>query len=146
MKPTGMNRRVLLSTLTVLPTLSGTPLPNSAQAQTATWANPLLSWNDGPAKKAIIEFVRATTTRGSPKFVPPDERVAEFDQDGTLWVEHPMYTQFMYCLDRIGGVVKEKPELQDRDPFKTVLSGDRQAIAKLSMQDLFEIVLAPRAG
>jgi phosphoglycolate phosphatase-like HAD superfamily hydrolase len=146
MKFTGMNRRFLLSTLAVLPTLSGTLLPNPAQAQTATRANPLPSWNDGPAKKAIIEFVRATTTRGSPKFVPPNERIAEFDQDGTLWVEHPLYTQIMYCLDRVGAVVEEKPELKDREPFKTVLSGDHEAIAKLSMRDLFEIVLATQSG
>ena len=118
----------------------------SAQAQSATRGNPLPSWNDGPAKKAIIEFVRTTTTRGSPKFVPPDERVAEFDQDGTLWVEHPVYTQIMYCLDRVGAVVKEKPELKDREPFKTVLSGDHEAIAKLSMRDLFEIVLTTQSG
>jgi hypothetical protein len=72
MKPADMNRRVLLWTLAVLPTLSGILVPNSAQAQTATQCNPLPSWNDGPAKNAIIEFVRATTTRGGPKFVPPD--------------------------------------------------------------------------
>src|SRR6266481_4039925 len=62
--------------------------------------DPLPSWNDGPAKQAIVEFVKATTTQGSPQFVPPEERIATFDQDGTLWVEHPMYTQVMYCLER----------------------------------------------
>ena len=64
-------------------------------------AAPLPSWNDGPAKLAIVEFVRATTDKGSPKFVPPEQRIATFDQDGTLWVEHPMYTQVMYCLDQV---------------------------------------------
>ena len=63
-------------------------------------ADPLASWNDGPAKQAIVEFVKATTTQGGPKFVPPEERIATFDQDGTLWVEHPMYTQVMYCLEQ----------------------------------------------
>ena len=72
---------------------------------------PLPSWNDGPAKKAIVEFVQATTTQGSPKFVPPAERIATFDQDGTLWVEHPMYAQVMYCLERVPAVVEAKPEL-----------------------------------
>ena len=63
-------------------------------------SDPLPSWNDGAAKKAIVDFVRATTTAGSPQFVPQPERIATFDQDGTLWVEHPMYSQVMYCLDR----------------------------------------------
>ena len=66
----------------------------SAHAQ-----DPLASWNDGPAKQAIVEFVKTTTTQGSPQFVPPEERIATFDQDGTLWVEHPIYTQVMYCLE-----------------------------------------------
>ena len=75
---------------------------------------------------------KRTTTQGSPKFVPPEERIATFDQDGTLWVEHPMYSQVMYCLERVPAVVKAKPELQDVEPFKTVLSGDREAMAKLT--------------
>ena len=143
---TDINRRTLLSTLAALPALSGMLFPISAQGQTATRSNPLPSWNDGPAKQAIIEFVQATTTTGSPKFVRAEERIAEFDQDGTLWVEHPVYTQFMYCLDRVGAVVKEQPELKDREPFKTVLSGDHEAIQKLPMRDLFEIVLATQSG
>src|SRR5262245_54550846 len=89
--------------------------------------DPLPSWNDGPAKKAILEFVRVTTDKTSPKYVPPGQRIATFDQDGTLWVEHPMYTQVIYCLERVRAVVKEKPELKDKEPFKTVLSGDREA-------------------
>src|SRR5262245_17583473 len=76
-----------------------------------SWAqtDPLPSWNDGAAKQAIIAFVRDTTTEGGPKFVPPSERIATFDQDGTLWVEHPMYTQVLYCLERVPAVVKAKP-------------------------------------
>src|SRR5262245_37020938 len=73
-----------------------------AHAQT----DPLPSWNDGPAKKAIVEFIQATTDKASPKFVVPEERIATFDQDGTLWVEQPMYTQVIYCLDRVPDVVK----------------------------------------
>jgi len=72
-------------------------LGSSVQAQT----DPLPSWNDGAAKKAIVEFVQATTTQGSPQFVPPEERVATFDQDGTLWVEHPIYSQVMYILESV---------------------------------------------
>jgi phosphoglycolate phosphatase-like HAD superfamily hydrolase len=108
--------------------------------------DPLPSWNDGPAKKAIVEFVQTTTTQGSPKFVPPTERIATFDQDGTLWVEHPMYSQVVYCLDRVPAVVKAKPELAKVEPFKTVLSGNREAMAKLSMKDLEKILAATLTG
>src|SRR5215468_9171985 len=109
----------------------GSLLP-AAYSQT----DPLPSWNDGRAKQAILEFVRVTTDEANPKYVTPAERIATFDQDGTTWVEHPIYTQVMYCLDRLPGVVAIKPELRNVEPFKTVLSGDDAAIAKLSMQDL----------
>jgi phosphoglycolate phosphatase-like HAD superfamily hydrolase len=114
----------------------------AAQAQT----DPLPSWNDGAAKQAIVAFVKATTDPGSPNFVPEAERIATFDQDGTLWVEKPMYSQVIYCLDRVPAVVKEKPELANVEPFKTVLSGDRQAIARLSMEDLEKILAATLTG
>ena len=109
-------------------------------------SDPLPSWNEGLAKKALVQFVRTTTDRESPKFVPPEERIATFDQDGTLWVEHPIYTQVLYCLDRVPVVVKEKPELANVEPFKTVLSGDREAIAKLTVEDLLKIVAATITG
>ena len=108
--------------------------------------DPLPSWNAGAAKQAIVEFVAKTTKAGSPDYVPPAERIATFDQDGTLWVEQPMYTQVTYCLERVGVFAKEKPELKDREPFKTVLSGDREAIAKLPMKDLEEILAATLTG
>ncbi|MCE9555760.1 MAG: haloacid dehalogenase-like hydrolase [Planctomycetes bacterium] len=117
--------------------------PVCGQAPTS---DPLASWNDGPAKKAIVEFVRATTNQAGPKYVPPAERIATFDQDGTLWVEHPMYTQVMYCLDRVPAVVEKKPELKNVEPFKTVLSGDREAIAKLSLKDLEVVLFATLSG
>ena len=114
---------------------------------TTTYAqDPLPSWNDGPAKQAIVDFVKATTTTGGVNFVPPEERVATFDQDGTLWVEHPMYSQVMYCFHRVGALAKEKPELKNVEPFKTVLSGDREAIAKLTMADLEKILMATLTG
>ena len=80
--------------------------------------------------------MRATIDRSSPSYVVPEDRIAVFDQDGTLWVEHPMYTQVIYCLDRVPDVVAKKPELKNKEPFKTVLSGNREAIARLPMQDL----------
>src|SRR6516165_8452001 len=108
--------------------------------------DPLASWNDGPAKQAIVEFVKTTTTQGSPQFVPPEARIATFDQDGTLWVEHPMYTQVTYCFERVPTLVKEKPELKNKEPFKTVLSDNREAIAKLSTDQLVEILGATLSG
>ena len=107
---------------------------------------PLPSWNDGPARKAIVEFVRATTDQASPKFVPPEARIATFDQDGTLWVEHPIYTQVAYSLDRVPAVVAKKPELKEVEPFKTVLSGNHEAIAKLTLPDLEKILAVTLSG
>ena len=118
-------------------------------ATIARAADPLASWNDGPAKQAIVEFVKVTTTQGSPQFVQPEERVATFDQDGTLWVEHPMYTQVMYCLERVPDLVKAKPELAKVAPFSTVLEvlhGDRAAMEKLTMDDLMKILAATLTG
>jgi phosphoglycolate phosphatase-like HAD superfamily hydrolase len=109
-------------------------------------ADALPSWNDGPAKQAIVEFVRTTTTEGSPQFVPPPERIATFDQDGTLWVEHPLYSFVMYALDRVPAVAKAKPELAKVEPFKTVLSGDRAAMAELTTKDLEKILAATFSG
>ncbi|MDD2737628.1 MAG: HAD family hydrolase [Methylomonas lenta] len=106
----------------------------------------LPSWNDGPAKQAIVDFVKATTAQDSPQFVPEAERIATFDQDGTLWVSHPIYAQVMYCLDRVPTAVKAKPELAKVEPFKTVLSGDHEKIEKLSMDDLLKIVAATLTG
>jgi phosphoglycolate phosphatase-like HAD superfamily hydrolase len=106
----------------------------------------LPSWNDGAAKQAISKFVQATTDPKSAQFVPPEQRIATFDQDGTLWVEHPIYTQLLYCLYRVPAVVKQKPELASVEPFKTVLSGHREAIANLSMDDLLKIVAATLTG
>ena len=119
-------------------------LATSAQALTQT--DPLPSWNNGPTQQAIIAFVRATTDQPSPKFVSPEERIATFDQDGALWVEHPMYTQVVYCRERVKPLAEKRPELKNVEPFKTVLSGDREAIAKLTMPDLEKILVATLSG
>ena len=115
-------------------------------AQAHAQTDPLPSWNEGAAKKAIVEFVRATTEKGSSKFVPPEARIATFDQDGTTWVEQPMYTQVIYCLERVPAVVKAKPELANVEPFKTVLSGNREAMAKFAMPQLEMILAATLTG
>ena len=106
----------------------------------------LPSWNEGAAKQAIVKFVEATTDASSAQFVPPAQRIATFDQDGTLWVEHPIYSQVLYCLDRVRTVAAQKPELGNAEPFKTVLSGDREAIARLSKEDLGKILAAALTG
>lgn len=140
-----ITRRAAISGLALLPTLGQTFFPSVVQAQ-GTQAASLASWNEGPAKQAIMEFVHATTDQTSSKFVPAEDRIATFDQDGTLWVEHPMYTQVVYCLDRVPAVVAQKPALKNREPFKTVLSGNREAMAKLSLHDLEEILIATLTG
>jgi phosphoserine phosphatase len=117
-----------------------------AQAQTDLQTDPLPSWNDGPARKSIVEFVKTVTDQASPNFVPPEARIATFDQDGTTWVEHPVYSQLIYCLDQVPALAKAKPELKNVEPFKTILSGDRAAIGKLSEKDLIKIAGATLSG
>jgi len=106
----------------------------------------LASWNDGSAKQAIVEFVRVTTDQSSPQFVPPARRIATFDQDGTLWVEHPIYTQAMFALDRVRVLAPAHPEWKNEEPFKAVLSGDLAAVAHFTEKDWTEIVGATHAG
>jgi phosphoglycolate phosphatase-like HAD superfamily hydrolase len=133
-----VGRRALVSALAVFPALLAALGPLPLWAQT----DPLASWNDGAAKEAILNFVRDTTEQASPKFVPREERIATFDQDGTLWVEHPIYSQVVYCLDRVPALVAKKPELKNVEPFKTVLARNREAMAKFTLRDLEKIVLA----
>jgi len=118
----------------------------SACAQLAPVADPLPSWNDGAAKDAIVLFVRKTTEATSPQFVPPAQRIATFDQDGTLWVEQPMYAQVHFALDRVRDVVKAQPALAGEAPFKAVVNGDREAMARFGSEDLLKIVAASQSG
>src|SRR5262249_2808320 len=119
-------------------------LATSSRALAQT--DPLPSWTDGQAKQAILAFVRATTDQSTQKFVSPEARIATFDQDGPLWVEHPMYAQVVYWLERVKLLGEMKPELKNVEPFKTMLSGDREAIAKLTMPDLEKILAATLSG
>ena len=106
----------------------------------------LPSWNDGPAKDAILGFVRAITDRASPSYAPPEDRIATFDQDGTLWVEHPVYTQAIFAIDRLRILAPQHPEWKSKQPFKAVIIGDRMAMAKFGEADWAAIVGATHAG
>jgi phosphoglycolate phosphatase-like HAD superfamily hydrolase len=119
----------------------------------ATWisvavaqTDPLPSWNDGPAKQAIVAFVTDVTREGSPDFVPPSERVATFDNDGTLWIEQPIYVQFAYALERVRALAPQHPEWKETQPFKAVLEGDMSALAAAGEKGAVEIVAATHAG
>ena len=135
-----ITRRATLFELAALASLRSAPFALSADTA------PLASWSDGATKQAILDFVKTTTDPASPDFVPPEARIATFDQDGTLWVEHPIYSQLIFCLDRVPAVVKAKPELANAEPFKTVLSGDREALDKLTTDDLIKIAAATLTG
>ena len=117
-------------------------LGTQAHAQT----DPLPSWNDGAAKRAILALVKETTTEGSPKFVDPVARIAAFDQDGTTWVEQPLYSEVVFSLHQLGVMAVKDPKLKDVEPFKTVLSGDRAAIAKLTLPELEKILAVTHTG
>jgi phosphoserine phosphatase len=108
--------------------------------------DPLSSWNDGPSKAAVLAFVKDTTDKSSPKFVEPADRIATFDQDGTLWTEHPIYGQAAFALARIGEMAPTHPEWKQKEPFKSVLARDNAAMAKFSEADWLQIVAVTHAG
>jgi hypothetical protein len=108
--------------------------------------DPLPSWNDTSAKQAIVDFVGRVTKAGGPDFVAPAERIATFDNDGTLWVEQPMYVQMAFALDRVKGLAPLHPEWKDPQPFKAVLEGDMKTLAEASERGLVEIIMMTHAG
>jgi phosphoglycolate phosphatase-like HAD superfamily hydrolase len=109
-------------------------------------AAPLASWTDGEARRSIIAFVERVTKEGSPDFVPPSERIAVFDNDGTLWAEQPMYFQFLFAIDRIKAMAPEHPEWKDKEPFASVLKGDLKGTLAGGEHAILEIVMATHAG
>ena len=106
----------------------------------------LPSWNDGPAKKAIVDFVARTTKEGGPDFVPVAERIATFDNDGTLWCEQPIYVQVQFAIDRIKELAPKHPEWKTTEPFKSILADDKQAIFKFTIQDFEKVVAVSHTG
>ena len=117
--------------------------PALAQAQAR---DPLPSFNEGPAKQAIVSFVQKVTDKSSPAYAPPGDRIATFDQDGTLWVEHPLYTQAMFALDRVHELAPKHPAWKTEQPFKAVLANDREAMAGFTEQDWAKIMGATHSG
>lgn len=109
-------------------------------------ADPLPSWNDTPAKQAIVAFVEKVTTEGSPDFVPPAERIATFDNDGTLWSEQPMYFQLLFALDRVKQLAPQHPAWKNKEPFASLLKGDLKAALAGSEKSIAEIVMVTHAG
>ncbi|WP_137805530.1 HAD family phosphatase [Pseudomonas sp. G(2018)] len=109
-------------------------------------AEPLPSWNDGPSKKNIIEFVQAVTDRNSKDFVKPEDRIAVFDNDGTLWSEQPMYFELLFAFDEVKRTAPQHPEWKTTQPFKAVLENDHQALAATGTDGLLKIVGATHSG
>jgi phosphoglycolate phosphatase-like HAD superfamily hydrolase len=108
--------------------------------------DPLPSWNDGAAKKSIVDFVTRVAAPGGPNFVPAEQRIAVFDNDGTLWAEQPVYFQFQFALDRVKALSPQHPEWQTTQPFKAALEGDAKALAAAGEKGLLQIVAASHAG
>jgi len=108
--------------------------------------DPLPSWNDGPAKQRIVKFVQAVTDPASPDHVPAEQRIATFDNDGTLWIEQPMYVQLAFALDRVKALAPTHPEWRQRQPFKAVLDGNMKALAASGDRGLLQLIATTHAG
>jgi hypothetical protein len=108
--------------------------------------DPLPSWNDGPTKSAIIDFVGKVTAKDGLTYVPPDDRIAVFDNDGTLWCEQPAYFQALFALDRVRALAKDHPEWRDQEPFKSILANDMAGLAAQGEKGLLEVVAATHSG
>ena len=117
-----------------------------AVAAPAQTADPLPSWNDGKSKQAITKFVKDVTTTGSADFVPQPERIAVFDNDGTLWSEKPIYVQLAFALDRVKTLAPRHPEWKEQQPFKAILEGDMKTVAAGGQKALIELIMATHAG
>ena len=135
-----ISRRLFLAAAAALCLLIG------GTATAARVADPLPSWNQGKSKQSIIEFVKKVTTKGSPDFVPVDERIATFDNDGTLWVEQPLYTQLMFALDRIKELAPQHPQWKDKEPFASLLKGDVKTALAGGEPAIGEIVMVTHSG
>ncbi|MGE0627559.1 MAG: HAD family hydrolase [Hyphomicrobiaceae bacterium] len=138
-----ISRRTILSTLLVSTAAAAMPL-------SARWAlaqtGPLPSWNAGPHKDSILSFVADVTRGGSPDFIPPSQRIATFDNDGTLWCEQPMYVQLAFALDRVKQLSGQHPEWKKKQPFKAALDNDMATLAQSGEKGIAELVMVTHAG
>jgi len=106
----------------------------------------LPSWNEGPVKQSIVDFVERVTKEGGADFVPPEQRIATFDNDGTLWAEQPIYFQFAFAVDRVKALAPEHPEWKDKQPFKAIIEGDLKAVTASGEKGVLEILAATHTG
>lgn len=112
----------------------------------SAFAQELPSWNDGKSKQAIVDFIKKVTTQGGADYVAPEDRIAVFDNDGTLWTEQPFYFQLGFILDRVKALAPQHPEWKEKEPFKSILAGDLKGIAKSGERGLVELVMETHAG
>jgi hypothetical protein len=119
---------------------------SSTETKAQTPTSPLVSWNDGPTKQAILDFVARVTKEGGADYVAPEQRIATFDNDGTLWSEQPMYFQLAFALDRVAALAPQHPEWKTTQPFKAVLEHDMAALGATGEKGILEIVAATHSG
>jgi phosphoglycolate phosphatase-like HAD superfamily hydrolase len=117
-----------------------------AGASGARAEDPLPSWNDGPSKQAIVAFVEKVTKPGAPEFVAEPERIAVFDNDGTLWAEQPLYSQLFFALDRIRALAPAHPEWKTQEPYRSVLANDMKGVLAGGEKSIMELIAATHAG
>ena len=143
--PAALAAGLALASLACAQTPAAAPHAAPAKRAAAT-ADPLPSWNDGPAKQSIVDFVARVTTPGGRDFVPPEQRIATFDNDGTLWAEQPLYFQLLFALDRVKVLAPQHPEWKDKEPFASLLKGDVKAALAGGEHAMLEIIMATHAG
>lgn len=145
-----MNRYIVLTSFLILTIFACQPERQPAQeekpAETATVVDPLPSWNDGEVKSDIMKFIEAVTTSSSADFVAIPDRIAVFDNDGTLWSEQPAYFQLLFAIDRIKAMAPDHPEWKSQQPFQAVLEGDMETVASSGMHGIMELVMTSHAG
>ena len=140
---------LLISLIVILAGCTNNPTPSTptaGQPVATIAADPLPSWNGGPAKQAILDFVKTTTDKSSPKFVVPEDRIATFDQDGTTWVEQPIYSQVLFAFDRVAEMAPQHPEWKTKMPFKAMVTGDKEAMGQFTLKDIEVIAMATHTG
>lgn len=120
--------------------------PTTSELDASRGETPLPSWNEGPTKQSILNFVRGVTTAGGPRFVKPEERVAVFDNDGTLWTEQPMYFQLAFVIDRLKAMTPQHPEWKDKPLYVAILEGDMKTVAAGGLRGLLELATVTHAG